>query len=148
MNPAAARPYEITLLEHRPDGTTRELFAGRASAFVIAVCAAIGGELRIFTHHEGPAEPQRDRKHRERSFQYPVSGDCTCPSTWASPHRTRRGSEGRRPQGIRRPRGGIGDYRRAGVLLVNELQPCAIAVGYEVDVGSARRAQVHLASPR
>lgn len=55
-----ALPYEITLLEHRPDGTTRELFAGRASAFVIAVCAEVGGELRIFTHHEGPT-PQRRR---------------------------------------------------------------------------------------
>jgi len=59
MSATAARPYEITLLEHRSDGTTRELFAGTASAFVIAVCAQVGGELRIFTDHEGPTSQRR-----------------------------------------------------------------------------------------
>lgn len=54
------RPYEVTVIEHAPDGTTKELVAGRCSAFVLAICADVNGELRILTLHEGPtAERQR-----------------------------------------------------------------------------------------
>jgi ureidoglycolate hydrolase len=59
MSAPSARPYEISLVEHHPEGTTTELFAGRASAFVIAVCAEAGGELRIFTDHGGPTSQRR-----------------------------------------------------------------------------------------
>ena len=53
------RPYEITVVEHAPDGTTKELVAGRCSAFVLAICADIRGELRILTAHEGPVSQRR-----------------------------------------------------------------------------------------
>lgn len=53
------RRYEITLIEHTPDGTTRELLAGRCSAFVLAICADVNGELRVLTLHEGPTRQRR-----------------------------------------------------------------------------------------
>lgn len=49
-----ARRYEITVIENAPDGTTKELLGGRYSAFVVAICADINGELRVLTMHEGP----------------------------------------------------------------------------------------------
>ncbi len=56
---ADERRYEITLIEHTPDGTTKELVAGRCSAFVLAICAEINGELRVLTLHEGPTGQRR-----------------------------------------------------------------------------------------
>lgn len=53
------RRYEITVIEHAPDGTTKELLGGRCSAFVLAVCADINGELRVLTMHEGPTGQRR-----------------------------------------------------------------------------------------
>ena len=56
----AERPYEVTVIEHAADGTTKELVAGRCSAFVLAICADANGELRVLTVHEGPTG-QRQR---------------------------------------------------------------------------------------
>jgi hypothetical protein len=56
---ADERRYEITLVEHTPDGTTKELVAGRCSAFVLSICADVNGELRVLTVHEGPTSQRR-----------------------------------------------------------------------------------------
>jgi hypothetical protein len=56
---AAERRYEITLVEHTPEGGTKELVAGRCSAFVLAICADVNGELRVLTLHEGPTGQRR-----------------------------------------------------------------------------------------
>lgn len=56
---ADERRYEITLIEHTPEGTTKELVAGRCSAFVLAICADINSELRVLTMHEGPTSQRR-----------------------------------------------------------------------------------------
>ncbi len=56
---ADERRYEITLVEHTPEGGTKELLAGRCSAFVLAICADVNGELRLLTLHEGPTGQRR-----------------------------------------------------------------------------------------
>ncbi len=56
---AAERRYEITLVEHTPEGGAKELVAGRCSAFVLAICADVNGELRVLTLHEGPTGQRR-----------------------------------------------------------------------------------------
>ncbi|HET7486663.1 MAG TPA: hypothetical protein VFJ85_01955 [Acidimicrobiales bacterium] len=55
----AERPYEVTVIEHAADGTTKELVGGRCSAFVLAICADVNGELRLLTLHEGPTGQRR-----------------------------------------------------------------------------------------
>lgn len=56
---SAERPYEVSVIEHAADGTTKELVAGRCSAFVLAICADVNGELRVLTVHEGPTGQRR-----------------------------------------------------------------------------------------
>lgn len=59
MSATDAPRYEITLVEHSPDGSTKELVAGTCSAFVLAICAETRGELGILTLHEGPTSQRR-----------------------------------------------------------------------------------------
>ena len=51
------RRYELTVLEHADDGSTKELTGGRSSAVVLAICAEVRGEPRVLTLHGGPDEP-------------------------------------------------------------------------------------------
>ena len=59
MNATDAPRYQIPLVEHSPDGSTKELVGGTCSAFVLAICAQTKGELRILTLHEGPTSQRR-----------------------------------------------------------------------------------------
>lgn len=59
MSPEPAVHYRITLVELGPDGTTKERIAGTCSAYVLAMCADINGELRILTDHDGPPGQRR-----------------------------------------------------------------------------------------
>jgi hypothetical protein len=53
------RRYEITVVEHATDGSTRELVGGRCSALVLATCADVKGELRILIVYGGPTTQSR-----------------------------------------------------------------------------------------
>jgi hypothetical protein len=59
MSPDDDRRYEVTVLEHAADGSTKELVGGRCRAFVLAICAEVRGELRVLTVHEGPTSQRR-----------------------------------------------------------------------------------------
>jgi|GEM_PF-3486376 len=59
MSPAKLSRYRVTLVELLPDGTTKERFQGDCDAYLLAVVAAIRGELRAFTDHDGPAQQRR-----------------------------------------------------------------------------------------
>lgn len=59
MSPDPAVRYRITLLEVGADGATKELVAGTCSAYVLAICAEVNGELRVLTGHDGPTSQRR-----------------------------------------------------------------------------------------
>lgn len=60
MSSEPAVQYRITLVEIGPDGTTKELVAGTCSAYVLAICKDLNGELRILTDHDGPCGQRRN----------------------------------------------------------------------------------------
>jgi hypothetical protein len=55
MSPQTSR-YRVSLIELRPDGTTKERFSGDGDAYLLAVVATVGDQLRVCTDHDGPAE--------------------------------------------------------------------------------------------
>jgi hypothetical protein len=59
MTPDLAVQYRITLVEIAADGTEKELIAGTCSAYVLAICKDLNGELRILTDHDGPTRQRR-----------------------------------------------------------------------------------------
>lgn len=60
MSPRSASCYRISLEEIGSDGTTKGRFSGTCDAYLLAVAQEDGGELRMFTYHDGPV-PQRRR---------------------------------------------------------------------------------------
>jgi hypothetical protein len=54
-----SRPFRVLLERIEPDGTTREIVAGDCSAYVLAICAEVNGELRVLTDHDGPPGQRR-----------------------------------------------------------------------------------------
>jgi hypothetical protein len=59
MTTSTQRQYQLTLIEHLPDGTTKERFHGNCEAYTLAVTTTIRGELRVFTDHDGPIQQRR-----------------------------------------------------------------------------------------
>ncbi len=59
MTTAPQRRYQITLVEHIPDGSTKERFHGDCEAYTFAVTTTIRGELRVFPNHDGPIQQRR-----------------------------------------------------------------------------------------
>jgi hypothetical protein len=48
--------YRITVVELLPDGTSKERFHGDCDAYLLAVTATLGDQLRVFTDHDGPQQ--------------------------------------------------------------------------------------------
>jgi len=59
LNTPSARRYQLTLVEHLPDGSIKERFHGDCEAYTLAVTTTVGGELRVFTDHDGPPQQRR-----------------------------------------------------------------------------------------
>ena len=59
MTTPTARRYQLTLIEHLPDGTTKERLHGDCEAYTLAVTTTVRGELRVFTDHDGPTQQCR-----------------------------------------------------------------------------------------
>lgn len=59
MTPKPVSRYRITVIETRPDGTTKERIAGTCSAYVLAISEDRDGELRVLTDHDGPIQQRR-----------------------------------------------------------------------------------------
>lgn len=59
MTANAGRRYQLTLIEHQPDGSIKERFHGDCEAYTLAVTTTVRGELRIFTDHDGPIQQRR-----------------------------------------------------------------------------------------
>jgi len=49
-------PYRIVISELRPEPSIKEPAAGDCSSNLVAITAQVGGELRIFTDHDGPPD--------------------------------------------------------------------------------------------
>jgi hypothetical protein len=59
VSPRKQSRYRVTLVELRPDGTTEERFHGDCDAYPLAVVAAVGDELRVYTSHDGPVKQRQ-----------------------------------------------------------------------------------------
>ena len=59
MSTPVQRPYQLTLIEHLPNGTTKERFHGDCEAYTLAVTTTARGELRVFTDHDGPIQQRQ-----------------------------------------------------------------------------------------
>ena len=59
MTTPSQRRYQLTLIEHLPDGRTKERFHGDCEAYAIAVTTTVRDELRVFTDHDGPIQQRR-----------------------------------------------------------------------------------------
>lgn len=46
--------YRITVVELRPDGTSKERFHGDCDAYLLAVTTTVRDQLRVLTDHDGP----------------------------------------------------------------------------------------------
>lgn len=58
MSPPSSR-YRLTLVEIRPDGTTKQLVDGICTAYLLAISEDKDGELRVLTDHDGPPLQRR-----------------------------------------------------------------------------------------
>lgn len=59
MSAESPRRYRVTIEEIGADGATKERIAGACSAYVLAICADVNGELRVLTDHDGPTSQRR-----------------------------------------------------------------------------------------
>lgn len=60
MSPQPPSRYRITLVEIRPDGTTKDRIEGTCEAYIVAITQHAGGELRVLTDHDGPVTQRRN----------------------------------------------------------------------------------------